>query len=120
MGKKEEACFLLLAPESSVSLDERGGALCVPLRALTGATRRPSAPTVDADGGMWEREERGGRGTEEGDGCEETGEVPEEEREWRLSGAGGTFLKLHICALRCFSTLFCSASLMRSHRLSNT
>lgn len=118
MGKKEEAFFLLLAPESSVSLDERG-ALCVPLRALTGATRRLSAPTVDAGGGM---RERGGRGTEEGegDGCEETGEVPEEERERRLSGAGGTFLKLHICALRCISTLFCSASLMRSHRLSNT
>lgn len=51
-----------------------------------------------------------------GDVTEDTGEVPEEER--RLSAARGTFL--HICALRCFSTMFCSASLILSHRLSNT
>lgn len=27
---------------------------------------------------------------------------------------------LHICAFRCFSTMFCSASLILSHRLSKT
>lgn len=54
----------------------------------------------------------------EGVCCEVTGEVPEEERERRLSEARGTFL--HICALRCFSTMFWSANLILSHRLSNT
>lgn len=68
-----------------------------------------------------EWEERRGDETEVGEGacCEVTGEVPEEEESERgLSEARGTFL--HICALRCFSTMLWSASLIRSHRLSNT